>query len=76
MSANYDYSEQAVTDLTQWFNDKTLPEKAALDVATQIYDVRRFIDANVSDIKDHYPDPFFNPAIDRLYKLKEIMENS
>lgn len=76
MSANYDYSEQAIADLIEWFKDKTLPQEVYLDKATHVYDVRRFIDANVSDIQDHYPDPFFNASIDRLYKLKSIMEEA
>lgn len=74
MNASYDYSEEAVKALVDWFKDKTLPKEATLDVATQIFDVQKFVDANIFDINDHYPDPFFNPSIDRLYQLKAIME--
>ena len=28
----------------------------------------------LSDINQHFPDPFYNPAIDRLYRLKEFIE--
>lgn len=34
------------------------------------------VNANICDIKQHYPDSFYNPAIDRLYRLKEYMENN
>lgn len=29
---------------------------------------------NINDIKQHYPDAFYNPAIIRLYRLKEFVE--
>ena len=29
---------------------------------------------NINDIKQHYPDAFYNPAIIRLYRLKEYVE--
>lgn len=32
--------------------------------------------ANINDIKQHYPDTFYNPAIDRLYRLKEFVEGT
>lgn len=74
MSDNYDYSDEAVKALIDWFKDKTLPSEVFLDSATQIYDVQKFVEANVYDIRDHYPDPFFNPSITRLYQLKALME--
>ncbi len=41
-----------------------------------IVDVKRFVQANLSDIDAHYPDDFYNPAITRLYRLKEYMEEN
>ena len=29
---------------------------------------------NLSDITAHYPDEFYNPAITRMYRLKDKME--
>jgi len=34
------------------------------------------VQANLSDIDAHYPDVFYNPAITRLYRLKEYMEEN
>ena len=34
----------------------------------------RYVDANLKDIQAHYPDPFYHPAIARLYHLKEALE--
>ena len=39
-----------------------------------IFDVKRYVRANLSDIAAHYPDEFYNPAITRLYRLKDKME--
>ena len=33
-----------------------------------------YVNANICDIKQHYPDAFYNPAIIRLYRLKEFVE--
>ena len=42
--------------------------------AENIFDVKRYVRANLSDIAAHYPDEFYNPAITRLYRLKDKME--
>ena len=45
-----------------------------LSDAENIFDVKRYVQANLSDIAAHYPDEFYNPAITRLYQLKDKME--
>lgn len=45
-----------------------------LSDAEHIYDTSMYVSANINDIKAHFPDPFYNPAIDRLYRLKEKVE--
>lgn len=50
------------------------PKEADLNEAEHIFDVDRYVQANLNDIKAHYPDPFYHPAITRLYLLKDIME--
>lgn len=37
---------------------------------------RIYVRANINDIKQHYPDTFYNAAIDRLYRLKEFVEGT
>ncbi|EJX07366.1 hypothetical protein EVA_04522 [gut metagenome] len=36
--------------------------------------MKRYVQANIYDIKDHYPDPFYHPSITRLYRLKDALE--
>lgn len=50
------------------------PEQVMLSDAENIFDVKRYVRANLSDIAAHYPDEFYNPAITRLYRLKDKME--
>lgn len=70
----YDYSEDAVLDIMNWVQSAKLPKEVTLSEAEHIYDTSIYVRANINDIKAHYPDPFYNPSIDRLYKLKEIVE--
>lgn len=70
----YDYSEDAVLAIMDWAKSAKLPKEVTLSDAEHIYDTAIFVNANINDIKAHYPDPFYNPAINRLYRLKEIVE--
>lgn len=73
-SEKYDYSEDAVLAIMDWAKSAKLPKEVTLSEAEHIYDTAIFVKANINDIKAHYPDQFYNPAIDRLYRLKEIVE--
>lgn len=70
----YDYSENAVQAITDWAESSKLPKEVMLSEAEHVYDTSIYVRANINDIKAHYPDPFYNPSIDRLYRLKEIVE--
>lgn len=70
----FDYSEDAVLAIMDWAKSAKLPKEVTLSEAEHIYDTAIFVNANINDIKAHYPDPFYNPAIDRLYRLKEKVE--
>lgn len=70
----YDYSEDAVLDIMNWVQSAKLPKEVTLSEAEHIYDTSIYVRASINDIKAHYPDPFYNPSIDRLYRLKEIVE--
>lgn len=75
MEANeYDYSENAVQAIMDWAESTKLPKEVMLSEAEHVYDTSIYVRANINDIKAHYPDPFYNPSIDRLYRLKEIVE--
>ena len=70
----YKYDEESVNALVKWAETATFPEQVMLSDAENIFDVKRYVRANLSDIAAHYPDEFYNPAITRLYRLKDKME--
>ena len=70
----YDYSENAVQAIMDWAESTKLPKEVMLSEAEHVYDTSIYVRANINDIKAHYPDPFYNPSIDRLYRLKEIVK--
>lgn len=69
----YAYDEESVKAIMNWAETAQLPKKVILSESEHIYDTSLYIRANINDIKQHYPDAFYNPAIDRLYRLKEFM---
>lgn len=70
----YAYDEESVKAIMNWAETVQLPKEVILSESEHIYDASLYIRANINDIKQHYPDAFYNPAIDRLYRLKEFME--
>ena len=53
-----------------------LPREVVLSESEHIYDTSLYVRANINDIKQYYPDGFYNPAITRLYRLKEFVEGA
>ena len=74
--AEYKFDEDSVKALIDWAKSTSFPQSVTLSDAENIVDVKRFVQANLSDIDAHYPDDFYNPAITRLYRLKEYMEET
>ena len=74
--ANYNYEENSVKALITWAETAQLPKEVVLSEAEHITDTSIYVRANINDIKQHYPDAFYNPAIDRLYRLKEFVEGA
>ncbi|WP_308755818.1 hypothetical protein [uncultured Bacteroides sp.] len=70
----YKYDEESVKILIEWAKTTSFPEQVRLSEAENIFDVPRYVRASLSDIAAHYPDKFYNPAITRLYRLKEKLE--
>ena len=70
----YKYDEESVNALIEWSKAASFPEQIQLNDAETIFDVKRYVQANLSDITAHYPDEFYNPAITRMYRLKDKME--
>lgn len=69
--AEYKYDEESVKTLIEWAKTASFPQQLRLSDAENIIDVKRYVNANLSDINAHYPDEFYNPSITRLYQLKE-----
>ena len=72
--SKYAYDEDSVKEIMNWAETAQLPKEVILSESEHIYDTSLYIRANINDIKQHYPDVFYNPAIDRLYRLKEFVE--
>ena len=72
----YNYDEESVNALINRAETAQLPQEVTLSEAEHIFDTSLYVNANICDIKHHYPDAFYNPAIDRLYRLKEFVEEA
>ena len=72
----YNYDEESVNALIKWAENALLPKEVTLSEAEHIFDTSLYVNANICDIKQHYPDAFYNLAIDRLYRLKEFIESN
>ena len=70
----YKYDEESVNALLKWSENVQLPNELQLSEAENIVNLKQYVVANINDIKAHYPDEFYNPAITRMYRLKEKLE--
>lgn len=72
----YQYDEESVQAVIRWAETAQLPKEVTLSEAEHIINTSMYVRANINDIKQHYPDAFYNPAINRLYRLKEFVEGA
>lgn len=72
----YQFDEASVQAIMHWAEATQLPKEVVLSESEHIYDTSLYVRANISDIKQHYPDEFYNPSIIRLYRLKEFIEGA
>lgn len=72
----YNYDEESVKAIIQWAENAQLPNEVVFSEAEHITDTSIYVRANINDIKQHYPDVFYNPAIDRLYSLKAFVKKT
>ena len=72
--SKYQFDEASVQAIIHWAETTQLPKEVVLSESEHIYDTSLYVRANINDIKQHYPDEFYNPAITRLYRLKEFVE--
>ncbi|MDO4163663.1 MAG: hypothetical protein Q4D56_04645 [Bacteroides sp.] len=72
--AEYKYDEESVKAIEEWAKSATLPKQIQLSDSENIVNVAAYVQANLNDIAAHYPDAFYHPAITRLYRLKDKLE--
>ncbi|WP_321331433.1 DUF6965 family protein [uncultured Bacteroides sp.] len=70
----YNFNEESVNALLTWAKNTEMPQAIKLTEHENILDVPKYILSNVYDINSHYPDPRYNAAITRLYRLKEYLK--
>lgn len=70
---SYRFDEESVRDIVRWALTAQLPKEIYID-SEHITDVREYVKTSIREINLHYPDPLYNPAIIRLYRLKEFVE--
>lgn len=75
MEEKYAYDKESVKALVDWAENTTFPKgDLQMNAAEQICDINKYVSSCLSDIKEHYPNPIYNPSVTRLYKLKELLE--
>lgn len=74
--SKYAYDEESVKAIMEWAETTQLPQEVTLSASEHIIDTSLYVRASINDIKEHYPDAFYNPAITKLYRLKEFVEGA
>lgn len=70
----YQYDEESINALMKWAENGQFPNELRLGPAENIVNLKQYVQANLYDIRAHYPDEFYRPAINRLYRIKEMLE--
>ena len=52
----YNYDEESVNALMKWAENAQLPKEVTLSESEHIIDTSLYVNANICDIKQHYPD--------------------
>ena len=73
--SDFKYDEDSVKALIEWATTTQFPKEIRLTEAEHITDVALFVQTNIYDIEEHYPDPVYFPAITRIYRIREWMES-
>ncbi|WP_321480622.1 DUF6965 family protein [uncultured Bacteroides sp.] len=71
---DYKFDEESIQSILEWAKNIQAPQTIQLSEYENIENLPQYIITNIYDIKQHYPDPLYNSAIIRLYRLKEFME--
>ena len=69
-----EYTQSEVDEISAWAKSVNRTEPIKVEDGT-IFDVHKYIEAHINDLKK-YPNPTFRSAIDRLYRLRDILEGN
>ena len=67
---SYRFDEESVRDIVRWALTAHLPKEIYIDSE----DVREYVKTSIREINLYYPNPLYNSAIIRLYRLKDFVE--
>lgn len=71
--AEFKYTDEELDNLIKWFDGRELPESMHLDKATFIPDTRKAVESLIIIAKEKRV-PTFQPTIEKLFRIKEIIE--
>lgn len=74
--SKYQFDEASVQAIMYWAETVQLPKEIVLSESEHIFDTSLYVRANINDIKEHYPDEFYNSTIIRFYRLKDFVEGA
>lgn len=67
--------KKELNELETFFaNRKDLPERIKLDPGTTIIDLPKFIESQISIVKNGYSPTVQRPALDRLLQVQKLLE--
>jgi len=67
------FDEESVRDIVRWALTAQLPQEIYID-SEHITDVCEYVKTSIREINLYYPNPLYNSAIIRLYRLKDFVE--
>lgn len=70
------YSLEALEELIAYLRAKNLPEKIEMEKGTIIANPSLFIESHYAMLKQNYNKTIFEPAFERLYKVRSILEEA
>ena len=70
------YSLEALEELVTYLRAKNLPEKIEIEKGTTLTNPSLFIESHYTMLKQNYNKQIFEPAFDRLYTLRSILEEA
>jgi hypothetical protein len=68
------YTEDALKELQAYFQSAEVPNRIELGPGTIVTDTKKLINSHLLNIEKNVGKPIAIPFFDRLYRIKEIVE--